>query len=92
MKNTCGRSAYAFACGSVAAGLCGGCSRAPSFGVIGSFFPVWMLCLILGVVLAFATRAVLLRYRLEAEVGPLALFYPCAVTLFTCMLWLIFFS
>jgi hypothetical protein len=50
------------------------------------------LCLILGVVLAFVTRAVLLRYRLEAEVGPLALFYPCTVTMFACLLWLIFFG
>jgi hypothetical protein len=28
---------------------------------------------------------------MEAEVGPLALFYPCAVILFTGLLWLIFF-
>ena len=71
--------------------LCSGCSRAPSVGIIGSFFPVWMLCLLAGVVLAFVVRSLLLRFRLESEVHPLALFYPCIVALFACLLWLMFF-
>lgn len=75
----------------VACLLCTGCSRAPSISIIGSFFPVWMVSLATGVILAFVVRFLLLRYRLEPEVGPLALFYPCVVVLFTCLLWLIFF-
>jgi hypothetical protein len=71
--------------------LCTGCSRAPSISIIGSFFPVWMVCLVAGVVLAFAVRSLLLHNRVESEVGPLALFYPCVVVLSTCLLWLIFF-
>jgi hypothetical protein len=59
--------------------------------VIGSFFPAWMLCLLLGVALAFLVRYLLLRFRLESEAGPLALFYPCVVILLACLLWLIFF-
>jgi hypothetical protein len=50
-----------------------------------------MVCLTIGVFLSFGLRIVLLRTRMEAEVGPLALFYPCAVILFTGLLWLIFF-
>jgi len=68
-----------------------GCGRAPSFDIIGSFFPVWMICIAVAVVLAFVVRYFLLRARLESEVGPLALFYPSAVILFTSLLWLIFF-
>ena len=68
-----------------------GCGRAPSIDVIGSFFPVWMLCLTISVVLAFVIRYLLLRYKLESEVGPLAIFYPSAVILCTCALWLIFY-
>jgi hypothetical protein len=75
----------------VACLLCAGCSRAPSISIIGSFFPVWMVCLVTSVVLAFGVRFLLLRYRMETEVGPLALFYPCVVVLFTCLLWLILF-
>ena len=50
-----------------------------------------MICLTAGVVLAFIARHILVRYRLEPEVGPLALFYPCIVILLTCLLWLILF-
>jgi hypothetical protein len=50
-----------------------------------------MVSLVAGVILAFGVRFLLLRYRLESEVGPVALFYPCVVALFTCLLWLIFF-
>jgi hypothetical protein len=80
------RFAVTFACL-----VCTGCSRAPSISIIGSFFPVWMVSLAAGVILAFGVRFLLLRYRLESEVGQLALFYPCVVVLFTCLLWLIFF-
>jgi hypothetical protein len=75
----------------VACLYCTGCSRAPSISIIGSFFPAWMVCLIAGVVLAFAVRYLLLRSGLESEVGPVALFYPCVVAASTCLLWLIFF-
>jgi hypothetical protein len=68
-----------------------GCGRAPAINILGSFFPAWMICLTIGVVLAFVVRFILLRYRLETEVGPLALFYACVVVLSTCLLWLILF-
>lgn len=71
--------------------LCTGCARAPSVDIIGSFFPVWMICLTAAVILAFVVRYVLLRLRLESEVGPLALFYPSVVVLFASLLWLIFY-
>jgi hypothetical protein len=51
-----------------------------------------MLCIVAGVIMAFVVRAQLLRRRLESEVGPLALFYPCVVTLFACLFWLLIFS
>jgi YtcA family len=68
-----------------------GCSRAPSVDIIGSLFPVWMVCLTIAIILAACLRGLLLHFRLESEVGPLALFYPSAVVLFTCLLWLILF-
>jgi len=71
--------------------MCIGCGRAPSIDIIGSFFPVWMLCLSIAIILASILRVVLLRYQFESEVGPVALFYPSVVILFSCLLWLIFF-
>ncbi len=71
--------------------VCSGCSRAPSVSIIGSFFPIWMICIAAGVVAAFVGRAVLVRLRLEDHVGPLWLFYPSSVTLCACALWEVFF-
>ncbi|WP_353070342.1 YtcA family lipoprotein [Tunturibacter empetritectus] len=50
-----------------------------------------MLCLAIAVFLAFVVRYLLARWHLESEVGPVALFYPSVVVLFTSLLWLIFF-
>jgi hypothetical protein len=71
--------------------LCAGCGRAPAIDVIGSFFPVWMVCLILSIVLASVLRLILLRYKLEPVIEPVALFYPAVVLLLSCSLWLIFY-
>jgi hypothetical protein len=68
-----------------------GCDHAPSIDVIGSFFPVWMLCIAIAIPLTFAARFALVRFHLEHEVGPPALFYLCLVILLTSLLWLIFF-
>lgn len=75
----------------LALGCCGGCQHAPSVDIIGSFFPVWMLCLTIAIILTFVVRHFLLRYKVESEIGPLALFYPSTVVLLTSLLWLIFF-
>jgi hypothetical protein len=75
----------------IAAILLSGCARAPAVDVIGSFFPAWIICLTIGVLLTFVVRAVLVRVHLETEVGPLALFYPSLLILLTCLLWLVWF-
>jgi hypothetical protein len=68
-----------------------GCVRAPSVDIIGSYFPVWMICLTAAVILAFVFRKGLVRSKLEQHLGPPALFYPCLVVLFSCLLWFTFF-
>jgi len=79
------------ACAAAACLPLAGCRLAPEVNIIGSFLPAWMICLTAGVILAFVVRYLLVRYRIESEVGPLALIYPCVVIFFTCLLWLIFF-
>lgn len=71
--------------------LCVGCGRAPAFDIIGSFFPAWIVCVTIAVVLASVLRVFLLRWQFEQEVAPVALFYPSVVVLLSCTLWLIFF-
>lgn len=68
-----------------------GCQRAPSIDVLGSFFPAWLLCLVLGIVLTTGTRFLLLKLHLEEAFSPPILMYACSTALFTFALWLLFF-
>jgi hypothetical protein len=72
--------------------LVAGCSRAPSFNLLGSFFPAWILCGVIGILLAVAVRLFFVRIKLEPQLKPLILVYPCLAAFFTFTLWLLFFS
>jgi hypothetical protein len=65
--------------------------HSPSIDVFGSYFPVWMLCLVIGILLTMGCRALFIRLKVEGEIGYLAVTYPCLTVLFTCLLWLFWF-
>jgi hypothetical protein len=67
-------------------------SHAPSLDVFGSFFPVWMLCVAAAVAIAMLIRLVLIRLRLDQELGPRVIVYPSLVALLACAIWLTFFD
>jgi len=82
-------------------GLCGyllgvcivtGCGRAPSFNILGSFFPAWLLCMVAGVVLAAIVNRVLVHYKLDSMLAWTILVYPSLAAFFAFTLWLLFFS
>ena len=64
----------------------------PVLDVFGSFFPAWVVCLTVGVVLAAIARLVIDRAGLEEHLGPLLLVYPCLALMITMLTWLFFFS
>ena len=68
-----------------------GCQQAPSFNVLGSYFPAWLFCLAVGMILTVVARAVLRKYDLAAALSPPLLMYSCLTALFTFTLWLVFF-
>jgi hypothetical protein len=73
--------------------LAAGCSRAPSFNILGSFFPAWIGCGVIGILLAVAVRLFFVHIKLEDKLlFPLILVYPCLTLFFTFTLWLLFFS
>ena len=72
--------------------LATGCSRAPTFNILGSFFPAWILCGVLGILLTVAVRVLFVRVDFEKELSPLILIYPCLAVFFTFSIWLVFFS
>ena len=67
----------------IAAVLCGGCSRSPTISLLGSFFPSWLFCAVLGVVLAFVTRALCRRTGWDSQLPAPALFYLACAGVFT---------
>jgi YtcA family len=66
-----------------------GCTRAPSFDILGSFFPAWLLCLVVAIPPTFLVRWLLGRLHITI-VFPV-LVYPSLTALFTLALWLAFF-
>lgn len=65
-----------------------GCGRAPAFDILGSFFPGWLVCLVVAILLTFAARALLSRH---AEITWPVLTYPSLTALFAFALWLVLF-
>ena len=66
-----------------------GCSRAPTYDIMGSLFPAWLLCIVLGTVLSVLARWLLLRARFTLLYPVLV--YPCLAAVFTFAIWLAFF-
>jgi hypothetical protein len=64
------------------------CERAPSFDILGSFFPAWLVSVALGIVLTILARELLRRYM---EIAYPVLVYPCLAACFTFALWLVLF-
>jgi hypothetical protein len=69
-----------------------GCGRAPSFEILGSFFPAWLICLVAGLILATIVNWIVVRNRWEKNVPWGVVVYPCLAAFFTFTLWLIFFA
>jgi hypothetical protein len=65
------------------------CTRAPSFDILGSFFPAWLVCFAAAVVLTVAARFVLLRLRISIALPIVT--YPCLTASCTFVLWLLLF-
>jgi hypothetical protein len=66
------------------------CARAPSFDIIGSFFPAWLVCLVVAIALTGLTAWLLRRVHIPVAVPTLT--YLSLTALFTFALWLLFFG
>jgi YtcA-like protein/putative VirB-like lipoprotein len=66
-----------------------GCTRAPSVDILGSFFPAWLLCFTIAVVITVSVSLLLSRFRLSVAYP--VLFYLGLAALLTFALWLVFY-
>ena len=62
-----------------------GCEQAPSYDIMGSFFPGWLICLIVAIVLTAASQFVLNRY---VDISWPVVVYPCLTAVYAFALWL----
>jgi hypothetical protein len=63
----------------------------PYINIIGSFFPSWMLCALIGIATAFLGRWLFLRTGLDPYVGSPKIVYPSLAILVTLVLWVTLF-
>lgn len=69
-----------------------GCSRAPSVSILGAFFPAWIICCVVGIVLAVLTYYFFKSIDFATVIALPALTFPCLAVLYTFITWIIFYS
>jgi hypothetical protein len=68
---------------------CASCD--PLIDVAGAFFPAWILCIVIGILLTVLLRLVFARTGVEPRLGPLLVVYPSLATALSLACWIIFF-
>lgn len=69
-----------------------GCASNPSFNILGSYFPSWLVCLGISIALTFAAHMFVATKKLADQLWPLPIVYSALICFFSCTLWLIFFE
>ena len=69
-----------------------GCFRSPSFNVLGSYFPGWILCIVLAIGATALLHTFLKHMQWERSIPALPLFYVSMALLIACSFYLIAFE
>jgi YtcA family len=72
--------------------LLSGCSSAPSRSILGSYFPSWMICVLVSMCLTIVVRAVLAKVGIEDELPAPIVVYLAFTLAFSFALWLLWLS
>ena len=66
-------------------------AHAPTVDVLGSYFPSWMVCIVIGIFLTLIARQLFIGFKLDTHLRPAPLLYLGLAVFFTLAVWLIFF-
>ncbi len=69
--------------------LLSGCSSAPSRNILGSYFPSWMICALIGMGATVALRTVLAKAGIDEELPMPIVVYLAFATAFSLAIWLL---
>ncbi len=72
--------------------LTSGCAHSPTVDVLGSYFPAWMLCIIIGIFSTLIVRLLLIGFGIHAHLRLKPLVFSCTAIFFTLAVWLVFFK
>ena len=72
--------------------LAAGCSQAPSFDILGSYFPAWLVCILAGIGAASIVASSLSKLGKQSLIRWTILVYPCLAASIAFTLWLFFFG
>jgi YtcA family len=64
----------------------------PIVTIAGATFPSWLLCMMVGAIMAAVLRLLLVLAGLEPYLGPLTIFYPSLIAMLAMIGWIIFFN
>ena len=78
--------------GVLATVLMAGCGRAPSFDILGSYFPAWLICILTGIAGAALVNLLLTRIHRAQLMRWTIVVYPCLAASIAFTLWLLIFS
>ena len=67
-------------------------AHSPTVDVLGSYFPAWMVCIVIGLGLTLITRQLFIGFKLDTHLRPAPLVYLSLLILFTLAVWLMFFK
>ena len=90
--NAAGRTLLHGATAAAVFTLLSGCSSAPSRNILGSYFPSWMICVLVAICLTIVVRVVLAKVGIEDELPAPILVYLSVTLAFTFALWLLWLS
>jgi YtcA family len=65
--------------------------HSPQIDVFGSYFPAWMVCIVVGIVLTVVVRQVLIALEIDAYLRPARLVYLSLWVVFAMSIRLVFY-
>ena len=72
--------------------LLAGCVHSPTLDVLGSYFPAWIVCIVIGLIFTVITRQLLIGFKLNVHLRLAGLVYLCMTVLWTLAAWLLCFK
>jgi hypothetical protein len=78
--------------GLLSAGCRNAGARSSTIDVVGSYFPAWMVCILLGLAITVIVHQLLVGFKLAPYVRPAPLVYLSMAVLWSMVVWLVFFK